>query len=82
MHAIGRQHRHGLHLVQDGIRGAMAGGVAADRVDAAVRTTFSGTLHQFVIDIGLREVDGLGAARFRHGKAFGNFINCDDPAGS
>ena len=82
MHPIGRQESCRLDLVNHGIGRTVSGRLAADRVDATVGTAFAGTLHQFVIDIGLREIDGLGAARLCHGKPFRNFINRDDPASS
>jgi hypothetical protein len=33
--------------------------LAADRVDATIRAAFAGPLHEFVIDIQIREIDGF-----------------------
>ena len=60
----------------------MAGRLAADRVDAAIGAALAGPLHQLVIDIGFREIDGLRPAGFRHGQSLWHFINRDDAPGS
>ena len=80
MHPVGGEHRDRLHLVEDRVRGAVAGGFAADRVDAAVGAAIVGPRHQFVVDVDLREIDGLGAARLGHGQALGHFVDRDHPA--
>ena len=81
MDPIGRQHRRGLHLVQNRVGGAVAGRLAADRVDAAVGTALVGARHQLVIDIDLREIDRLGAAGLGHGEPLGHFVDRDDAPG-
>ena len=60
----------------------MAGRLAADRVDATVGAALSSPLHQFVVDIGFREIDGLRPAGFRHDQSLGHFIDRDDAPGS
>jgi hypothetical protein len=55
----------------------MAGRLAADGVYATVGASFR-PLHQLVVDVGFREIDGLGPARSRHGKTLGHFVNRDD----
>jgi hypothetical protein len=34
------------------------------------------------VNVGFREIDGLGPTRFRHGKTQGHFVNRDDAPGS
>ena len=82
MHPVGGEHRDRLHLVEDRVRGAVAGGFAADRVDAAVRTAIVGPRHQLVVDVDLREIDRLGAAGLGHGEALGHLVDRDHPAGA
>ena len=82
VHPVGRQERRRLHLVEDRVGRAVAGGLAADRVDAAVGAALVGARHQLVIDIGLREIDRLGAAGFRHRQPLGHLVDRDHAAGA
>ena len=82
MHPVGGEHRHRLHLVEDRVRGAVTGGFAADRVDAAVGAALVGARHQLVIDVDLREIDRLGAAGLGHRQALGHLVDRDHPAGA
>ena len=72
----------GFDLVEHRIGGAVAGRLAADRVDAAIGTALVGPLHQFVVDVGFGEIDRLGAAGFRHRQPLGHLVDCDHAAGA
>jgi hypothetical protein len=45
MDAVGGQERRGFDFVEHGIGGAVAGRLATDRVDAAIRTALVGPFH-------------------------------------
>ena len=82
MHPVGSEHGDGLHLVEHRVRGAVAGGLAADRIDAAVGAAVVGPCHQLVVNVDLREIDRLGASGLGHRQPLGHLVDRDHSAGA